>query len=252
MMYQDWDLELKGEHILINAFAEGDGEAYSRLLLGPLYDALTQISPEEKIPSGFKKIISRTEENATHAIRLLPDHKMIGWITLQKDRDGEPDIGISLVEDLQNKGYGPGAIQLYGNYLHEKYGLQQLKARTSSKNLQCRNALTKTGAILEKEIPDERLAMLMEKNPDHQLRPGFQMITCCYRIPLPIRKILPSPSSAQNAETRKKAQAEYEEQEAQLTREIQLVELEYLQKNISVAGKVPDVIMDRIAELKKY
>ncbi len=250
MIFQDRDLELKGENILINAFTDKDRESYSRILLGPLYDSLTQLTGEEKSSSGFMAVICRTAENETHAIRLLPDHRIIGWITLQKNKSGEPDIGISLLPEQQNKGYGPEAIRLYGNYLHEKYGLMQLIARTSSVNFQCRHALVKTGAILEKEIPDERLVALMEQHPDHSFRPGFGMITCCYCIPLPVGEIQPSHTSFSDRIPRQKRQAEYEAQEAQLSREIRLIELEHLQKKIGAVGKVPDAITEEIERLR--
>ena len=63
-------------------------------------------------PTGMEKILSHKGDE-THAIRLTDQEDFIGWITLQKNIDGQPDVGISLIADQQNKGYGPEAVMLF-------------------------------------------------------------------------------------------------------------------------------------------
>ncbi len=179
MIYQDWDLELTGEHIRINAMTEKDSETYGRLLLGnQLYDAYQEHCGKGELPTGFREVLDHTAEDEMHAIRFLSDDKLIGWITLQKNCDGEPDIGISLAESARNKGYGPEAVQLLGNYLHNAYGLRQLTARISAKNLQSQNAFAKIGAVLDRETPFERFARLMAEHPEHEIADGCRRRLC--------------------------------------------------------------------------
>ena len=40
MIYQDWDLELQGEHTRISPLTEADREPYGRLVLGELYSVI--------------------------------------------------------------------------------------------------------------------------------------------------------------------------------------------------------------------
>ena len=255
MIFQDWDLELAGEHVLINSLTEKDSEAYGRLLLGKLYDTLQEITKEAPVPTGFKSILDHTSNDETHAIRLLPDKNLIGWITLQKNKEGDPDIGISIEKKQQNKGYGPEAIQLFCNYLNETYGLQQVKVHISAKNIQSQNAFAKVGAVLDQEIPDERYTRLLAEHPDHKMADGFMMKVRCYHIPLPIGKILPS--SHPDEETMRKAQEAYEEEETQLIKEVELTELESLQKKIdsketSSLEDLRSYLKSRIAELERH
>lgn len=76
--------------------------------------------------------LDKTDE--THAIRLIHDERFIGWITFFENNDGEPELGMSLIEECRNKGYGPEAAMLFVNYLHHAYGLRQVSVRIEDKN----------------------------------------------------------------------------------------------------------------------
>ena len=252
MIYQDWDLELTGQHISITPLTEKDDEAYGRVLMGDLYDSFLELG--QKPSTGLKTILDRTAKDETHAIRPLGSDLFWGWISLQKNSEGAPDVGISLVADQQNKGYGPEAVQLFGNYLHGKYGLEQLSVRTSAKNIQCQNAFSKVGAVFDKEVVDQRYASLMESHPD--LASYGEMIkTRYYHVPLPILEIQPESGIRMDEEARKKAQAAYIEEERQLMKKYQLAELEDIRKKIDGMGDAPltevkDMIKQHIEELE--
>ena len=255
MIYRDWDLELTGEHISINAITANDDEEYGRLLFGELYDSLRKQIGDKKVPTGLQTILDHSSNDETHAIRLLPENKLIGWITLQKGKEDYPDIGIYLTKEQQNRGYGPEAIQLLCNYLHQSYGLQIVKVRISAKNIQSQNAFAKVGAILDQEIPDERYMRLLEEYPEHKMADNFKMMVRYYHITLPIKEILSIEHP--DDETIKKSQEAYEKEEAQLIREIQLTELESLQRKIeeqksTSPEELRSYLENRITELRKH
>ena len=250
MIYQDWDLELEGPNIRITPMYEEDGEAYGRLLFGNAYNSFAQQLGEDRLPTGLKDILAHTSPDETHAIRLKEDDRLIGWITLQKNKNNDPDIGISLSEEQQNKGYGPEAVMLLCNRLHEEYGLKQIYVRISKKNMQSRNAFAKVGAVPDEEILNEQFARLLEENPKHQISEGFIPITCCYHIPLPIREI--TSGNHPDDEIIQKAEEAYEEEQTQYIREFRLISLESIENKCSADGKeIPSELRRYIDECKK-
>ena len=60
-----------------------------------------------------------------------------------------------MIPEEQNKGYGPETVMLFANRLFEDYGLGQVYARISEKNLQSQRAIAKLHAVFDKAIPDD-------------------------------------------------------------------------------------------------
>ena len=253
MIYQDWDLELEGEHIRIAPLTEADREPYGRLVLGELYSVIRELGQEPA--TGMNEALNRTAKEEIHAIRPLTGEAFIGWIALQRNEEGLPDIGISLVPEEQNRGFGPEAVQLYGNYLFREYGLQRLSVRISAGNKQSQNAFGKVGAVFEKEIIDPRYASLHAEGPELPDY-GDMMKLRYYHIPLPIGQIRKNASSRPDEASRKQAQEAYAAAERQLTKRQQLAELKFIREKIRSMGndvsteEVQNMLEERLAGLK--
>lgn len=142
-----------------------DDPAYGRLLLGETYDRFTEVLEPETV-SGIRSILNHTENAETHALRLLDDDAFIGWIVLQKDPKGRPDIGISLVEEYRNQGLGPEAVILFANRLYSEYGIDRIYMRISENNLQSQKAFFRMGVVLDKREPDYRMTGIMGAFPE--------------------------------------------------------------------------------------
>ena len=164
MLFKDWDVELIGERVRITPMRMEDEPAYGKMLLGPVYEQAVSVLGDAD--TGIEKIIDHTEQDETHALRLVGDDALIGWITLQKDMEGRPDIGISLVKEHQNHGIGPEAVTLLVNHLHSVYGLDRIYVRISALNPQCQKAFLKVGAVLDKVEPDYRLKKILDAFPE--------------------------------------------------------------------------------------
>lgn len=165
MLYQDWDVELRGSRVRITPMRSEDDPAYGRLLIGDSYDRFTDVLEPETV-SGIRSILNHTEDAETHALRLLDDDAFIGWIVLQKDPEGRPDIGISLVEEYRNKGLGPEAVALFANRLYSEYGIDRIFMRISGNNLQSQKAFFRMGAVLDKREPDYRMTGILDAFPE--------------------------------------------------------------------------------------
>ena len=252
MLYQDWDLELFGRNIRITSLTKADEDVYGRLMLGNLYDELLAMGG--KLPARLRETLGHTSEDEVHAIRPLLDERMIGWIALQKNCEGQPDIGISLVEDQQNQGRGPEAVRLFCNHLFETYGLRSVFVRISAKNLQSQYAFAKVGAVYVREEMDPRYASLLEKHPDVVLI-GDPVRIRFYRIPLPIGPIWEHPGHKMDENARNQAQTEYMEETRQIEKRYQLAELKEIRdqiRNLSNASitDVQEMLEARLAELR--
>ena len=180
MYYSDWDIVLEGESIRLTSFTKNDCKTY--------YAMQNQMEPGD--PEIARKycegILDHTDGNEYHVIRLKDHPKMIGWIALQKDDRGEPDIGIALLPAYQDHGYGPEAIKLLLNRLYHEYGTDQAFAWIRKNNIQCRKAFKKAGAVFLESSPTEEelsfLSAMYQDNPEKM----EDLILHHYSIPLPI------------------------------------------------------------------
>ena len=183
-MYQNWNLSLTGTNISITPISPSDLEPYSRLMFGSFFDQENSFLGR-LAASDFVKILSHQSEDEMHAIRPVDSDKFIGWIILQND-DNLPDIGISLIDEYQNKGYGPEAIKLYSNWLHEEYGLSEVYARISEDNLQSQRAFSKIGAVKYRSGKNQIAEKLDALLPGTRSGDTKRSDTGFYKIHLPI------------------------------------------------------------------
>ena len=95
-LYKDIDLTLASERIRITPLLSSDMEPYARLMFGDIYDLY--VAATGKAPSVE---LEKEHSDEIHALRLPDDDAFIGWITLQKDEEGRPDIGIHLIPEQQ-------------------------------------------------------------------------------------------------------------------------------------------------------
>jgi RimJ/RimL family protein N-acetyltransferase len=161
MLYKDFDLIIKGPRITIEPLQESDNDAYCHLLFGELYEIYKRNFPDERINAALRGAIDGTSNDETHAIRI--DGRFIGWYTLQKDSEGRPDLGISLIPEERCKGFAKEATKLFTDQLYRKYGLQRVYARAYSSNTHSQHVLVKMGAVLDSVGPDERIVELRQE-----------------------------------------------------------------------------------------
>ena len=161
MLYKDFDIIIKGPRITIEPLQESDNDAYCHLLFGELYEIYKRNFPDERINAALRGAIDGTSNDETHAIRI--DGRFIGWYTLQKDSEGRPDLGISLIPEERGKGFAEEATKIFTDQLYRKYGLQRVYARTYASNTHSQHVLVKMGGVLDSVGPDERIMSLRQE-----------------------------------------------------------------------------------------
>ena len=184
MLFRDWDVTMLGKRVRITPMRMEDEPAYGRLLLGELYDRAVAVHGEAT--TGIESILNHTESTETHAIRPVHDDSFIGWIVLQKDLEGKPDIGISLIQECRNQGIGPEAITVFANRLHSEYGIERVYARISELNIQSQKAFSKIGAVLDKREPDYRMKKIVDALPEEEQKKEKNNDLLFFHLDLPI------------------------------------------------------------------
>lgn len=230
---------------------------YSRLLFGKAYDRFERTLG--LMPANLTSTLNHTSSDEMHAIRPLDDEQFFGWITLQKNEEGLPDIGISLIEEQRNKGFGPEAVMLFANRLHDVYGLKEVSVRLSDKNLQSQRAFAKVGAVFDKSLPDERFAALIkvyeDTNGSFHLPDGTDMpMLYHYHIPLPIDGYRRTQESIGESSTFQSDWTQ-EDEMTMIRRSVALDELNQLEKIIKQMGsvdveKIIEYIQSKLNELE--
>ena len=179
--YQDWEITLEGESVCLTPFTEADCEAYYCL------EMKHSTCDHETAVRHCHDILNRSDEDEYHVIRLKGHEEMIGWIALQRDPENEPDIGIGLLKEYRNHGYGPEAVKILLNHLHREYQIKDAYAWIKKKNLQSQKAFAKIGAVFMEQSPDEEGLNIL-RNGSYKDRPEKvdEITLYHYRIPLPV------------------------------------------------------------------
>ena len=159
------------------------------------FESLFEDYPGFESNSCFDNYLYCRADDEMHAIRLLNNPALIGWITLQKDYEGRPDLGIKLFPEFQNQGYGPEAVALFANHLHYQHGLPLIYVRIYESNAQSQRAFSKLGAVLDYIAPDPVMAELYASiHPDNPVQANAPLLRF-YHLNLPL--ISETSSSAQ-------------------------------------------------------
>ena len=146
MLLDHWDLELTGDRIRLTPFTEADQEPYGILALGEeTYRDFVESAAALGKPTA---VLKKRDGDEVHIIRPLDRDAFLGWVVLQKDEEGKPDIGIHLVPEIRYQGYGPEAVRLYLNWLYKTEGTGRVYARISADNVPSQRAFEKLGAVL--------------------------------------------------------------------------------------------------------
>ena len=111
-----------------------------------------------------------------------------GRVNMQNVDSDEPEVGIDLLRDHQNHGYGPEAVSGFANWYGSNRGISQIKVRISSANAHSIHVFEKLGAelVLEELMFPDKLQMIRESLPENEVRAFENMKVREYILYLPI------------------------------------------------------------------
>lgn len=182
MQFDHWDIVLEGESVRITPFTNEDTDRFFMLKRErrPFFPG----EAEEEMEG----ILDHTDYSEIHAIRLKSSPELIGFIDLLEATDDgeEPFVGISLLKDFQNHGYGSEALKLLLNYIHQECGIPRAYVAIRKTNIKSQKCFAKLGAEYYKCIPSEEdLADLRKARPD-VAKSLYEIVRNYYFLELPI------------------------------------------------------------------
>ena len=153
---------------------------HTRLMLGDEFYERFLKETGAAPTSNLQSVLDHTADEEMYAIRI--NDAYIGWVVLQKDEQGRPDVGIKIMRAYHGHGYGSEALKAFCNWIYEKRGIVRVFARIEEANIQSQKAFAKIGAVLDERKPDYRFVKMAQKLPGETNIPELLY----YHIDLPI------------------------------------------------------------------
>lgn len=132
---------------------------------------------------------SRTSDILTGLVFLREGNTFCGRVNMQNIDTEKPELGVDILRDYQNHGYGPEAITGFVNWYNSSRCISQIRVCISSANAHSIHVFEKLGAefILEKPMFPEKIQSIKEKLPEHEARTVGDIKAREYILNLPIR-----------------------------------------------------------------
>ena len=89
----------------------------------------------------------------TGIIFLRDRNRFCGRVNMQKIDEEVPELGIDILREYQNQGYGPEAIAAFANWYGENRHISKIKVRVSAANAHSAHVFQKLGAQYKQEDP---------------------------------------------------------------------------------------------------
>lgn len=110
-----------------------------------LGELLTQTEYAETTKSVLWKELNQKDRFNT-LIFLKETDNLCGQVCMQHTDANTPEIGIDILPEYQNHGYGPEAILTFAGWYSKIYGIQQIKVCIAEGNNHSRHVFKKLGA----------------------------------------------------------------------------------------------------------
>lgn len=89
----------------------------------------------------------------TYMIFLRDGDRFCGRVNMQKTDEKIPELGIDLLGEYQNRGYGPEAITAFANWYGKSRHISEIKVRITAANARSAHVFQKLGAEYIQENP---------------------------------------------------------------------------------------------------
>ena len=131
-----------------------------------------------------------TAENICNGIIFLSDTKeFVGKVCVQFTDRKIPEVGIDILENHRNKGYGPEAVVGFLSWFSKEYNINKFKVKIFKDNKHSIHVFEKLGAEFVKSAPGfnkELINKISEKLPDEDLSKLYEENINEYILNIPI------------------------------------------------------------------
>ncbi|MEY8233881.1 GNAT family N-acetyltransferase [Oscillospiraceae bacterium 50-16] len=179
---------IETERLYIRELAEGDFD----LMTSVWRERFPPLLIEDKAESGsFLQDLwedNRTSDILTGLIFLREGNVFCGRVNIQNVEAEIPEVGIDILRDYKNHGYGPEAVTGFVNWYHFSHCVPQVKVRISSENAHSIHVFEKLGAefVLEELMFSDKIQMIRESLPENEASVFADLKVREYILRLPI------------------------------------------------------------------
>lgn len=178
------------EHLLLRTLNENDKDHI--LKISRQSSLIANFEKVDMLATDFREICwqSETAPGILPALVFLKNTKtLVGRVCMQKIDTPIPEVGIDILAEHRNNGFGPEAIVAFCNWYAEKFNLTKASVRISRENSHSIHVFEKLGAVYLKSttyLPADVLERLRQELPDSDLSVLLQNSVREYTLELPI------------------------------------------------------------------
>ena len=150
------------------------------------------IEKADMITENFREICWRNETapGILPALVFLRNREiLVGRVCMQKIDTPMPELGIDILAEHRNNGFGPEAIVAFCNWYAEKYNLAKVSVRISKENSHSIHVFEKLGAVYRRSttyLPADMLERMQQELPGRDFGSLLQKSVREYTLEIPI------------------------------------------------------------------
>lgn len=166
-------MRIETKRLYLRQMTDDDFELMSRIWIERCPTLFEMFDDGEELQKKFLRDMWGTTQDPTiltHVIFLRNGGQFCGRVNMQKTDEEIPELGIDLLEEYQNQGYGPEAIAAFANWYGKSRHISEIRVLITAVNTRSAHVFQKLGAKYIQENPSFLTAAksLAEALPEKQ------------------------------------------------------------------------------------
>ncbi len=184
-------MQIETRRLYIRQMTDDDFNRMSLVWLEQWPTLFDLFDGDEEIQAKFLRDMWETTQDPTlltGLIFLKDSGQFCGRVNIQKTDQEVPEVGIDILKEYQNQGYGPEAVIGLVNWYGESHHVSKVKARVAAGNTHSTHVFEKLGAEYIREDPSSFTSAkkLAEELPEKREAILRDLIVREYILKLPI------------------------------------------------------------------
>lgn len=170
-------MRIETKRLYLRQMTDDDFDLMSRICIERCPMLFEMFDGDEELQEKFLRDMWETTQDLTiltYMIFLWDGDQFCGRVNMQKTDEKIPELGIDLLGEYQNHGYGLEAIPAFANWYGKSRHISEIKARITAANARSAHVFQKLGAEyvqddpsflkaaenLAKDLPEKREAIM--------------------------------------------------------------------------------------------
>lgn len=149
-------MQIETDRLHIRQLTEEDRDLMSLIWMERCPTLFDLFDGDKELQEKFLRDMWETTQDSTlltGVIFLKDGGQFCGRVNMQKIDEEIPELGIDLLKEYQNQGYGPEAIAAFANWHGEKRHISEIKVRIAAGNAHSVHVFEKLGAEYIQDDP---------------------------------------------------------------------------------------------------